>query len=221
MNILAFDCSTSNLQIALLNNHNLIEQINIENQQSHSELLVSKIQEILNHHQLTYHSLNLIAVGNGPSSFTATRVALSVAKMIRIACQIPVITVNSCELLAFIYKYQNLLTIPIHNQVKLTSLINFNNKQVFCGEYLLTKNSILTHRTEQIIDLKDLKSDKNQIILADDQNLKNYFFDQITIIKKQVFQLGLFALEKYQQKNYSSIIEPIYLLQPSITVRKK
>lgn len=230
MLILAFECNSLNLCVGLLQDNQLIEQSEINDGFSHSEMLVVKIEEILKANNIWYQDLDLVVVGNGPSSFTAIRVALSVAKMINISCQKPVVTVNKCEILTFFYNNNLLLKNNNSSQLKVTTIVNACGNEVFFARYCLENQSIkcldqpsLTSVEELVEQLKNCQD----FLIFDQQISYDHFGDKVTnqflILQNDAYSLGLLGLEKYRNfvnTNSISKISPIYLLEPRISKRK-
>ena len=229
---LAFECSALNLLVGIIRDNKLIQQSEINDGFSHSEMLIVKIEEILKNQQIWYQDLDLVVVSNGPSSFTATRVALSVAKMINISCQKPVVTVNKCELLAFFYKNNLLSSKNNNNNLKLTVIVNACGNEVFFARYCYEDMRLKCLSEPDVSTIDDLIKQLNfsqDLIIFDQQLSYDHFINKISnqalILQNDVLSLGLLGLEKYHNllKNNASNqlnISPIYLLEPRISKRK-
>lgn len=70
-------------------------------QKDHASWIQVAIQKILKESGLTIRQLDAVAVTAGPGSYTGLRVGLATAKGICYALQIPLITVNTLEIMAF------------------------------------------------------------------------------------------------------------------------
>ncbi len=102
MKLLAFDTSSHACSVALLNTEGspqIISQHLIAPMQ-HAKLILSMIEEVLSSASLTRHQLDAIAFGQGPGSFTGTRIASSVAQGLGLGLALPVIGVSSLAALA-------------------------------------------------------------------------------------------------------------------------
>lgn len=227
MLILAFECSNSQLAVAILRENKLLSQEIIEDGFSHSELLVFTISNILQKNNLHFDDLDLVVVGNGPSSFTALRVALTVAKIINISCLKPIVTVNKCEQLAF-YLKNNLKLFEINKkELYLTTIVNTANQEIFIAKYSLENNQLTCEENPRLSSIDEVLSEgKNtaNLLLFDQkdfyQKFINNFPKKIFLINNNPFHLGLFGFEKYQQFGESKEISPIYLIEPKISQRK-
>lgn len=69
----------------------------------HAEFLLSAIEGVLKAQNIWYCDLDLVATCKGPGSFSGVRVALSIAKSIKISTNIDVIAFDSSQILAYSY----------------------------------------------------------------------------------------------------------------------
>ena len=97
MLILSFDTATKALSIALTENGQLIDKIESFSEKTHSERLMPAIDEILKRNEITFSAIDLIAVGNGPGSYTGIRIALSTALGLVHSTSTPLITVSTLQ----------------------------------------------------------------------------------------------------------------------------
>lgn len=100
MRILAFDTSTRQGGVALLNGDAPPIEILTDQQRSHSELLNSFTDSALEQAHLRLSDIDLFAVDRGPGSFTGLRVAGNVAKTFAYITQKPLVALESLTILA-------------------------------------------------------------------------------------------------------------------------
>lgn len=221
--ILAIETSDSNTSVALLKNHSLLSKSSILEKGKQAELLVDEIEKILHQNFIWYQDLNLLAVNHGPGSFTGVRIGLAVAKTIRFSTNLPLITVNSCEAIA--YKYQNF-------QEEIIVVLNAGFEQFFCANFLWKNKRLLEIRSPFLanIEMIDEFLPKNNFLICG--NAKNNF---VQIIAKNYsnFQIGQdldfieadligkIAYQKFLDHEIKDEINPLYLKIPSINQRKK
>ena len=100
MNILCFDTSLDKTYIALGTTKDF-SQIKKKSKEKnyHSAYLLPKIKEILENAKITPKNLDAIVTNCGPGSFTGIRAGLSVAKVMALELNLPVVRLNSCEIL--------------------------------------------------------------------------------------------------------------------------
>lgn len=102
MYILTFDTSLEKTYISLIENKNIVENFEISNQgeKYHSSFLMSAINEILKNNKISFKNIGALGVNVGPASFTGLRVSLTAARVIAQQLDIPIITVNTFEILS-------------------------------------------------------------------------------------------------------------------------
>ena len=99
MNILAICSALNNSYFAIKHNDKIISEIIESDRNYHSLYLISKIKETFKKNNISFEELNAITVNCGPGSFTGIRVAMSIAKIIAGELNLPLIGLNSAEIL--------------------------------------------------------------------------------------------------------------------------
>ena len=103
--ILSIETTTKSCSVAVSNNGNLLcykEQVS--ETYSHSEQLTVFIQLLLDEYHLKTNDLSAIAVSAGPGSYTGLRIGVAAAKGICFALDLPLIGINSLQILCEQYK---------------------------------------------------------------------------------------------------------------------
>lgn len=99
MNILALDTCTESCSAALLYEGKLFNRVEMT-QRGHSELILGMMDTLFKQAQTTISSVNVLAFGRGPGSFTGVRVGVGVAQGIAFARDIPVVAISSLAAVA-------------------------------------------------------------------------------------------------------------------------
>ena len=141
MRILAIDTSSPICSVAILENDNLIDEINLDDGRTHSENLMPLIDSILKRNNLDIKDIEMISCCVGPGSFTGIRIGVATIKPMAEILNIKIASVISLEVLA-----KN-----VENTETIVSLIDARNNQVYCGIF-------------------DKKYNKKEEYLADDIN---------------------------------------------------
>ena len=130
MNILAIETGSTICQVGLqFKGERSFRQLAI---QSHSQVLLSLVDELLNSAGATLAGLDFIAVNHGPGSFTGMRVGVSVAQGLAFTQDIPIVGVSSLQILA-LTAFTRLHPMP---QTKLIfAAIDARMQQVYCAWY--------------------------------------------------------------------------------------
>ena len=99
MNILALDTCSECCSAALFFDGRLYEVSELT-KRGHSELILGMMDELFEQANTTINSVDVVAFGRGPGSFTGVRVGVSVAQGIAFARDIPVIPISSLAAIA-------------------------------------------------------------------------------------------------------------------------
>jgi len=101
MNIIGIDTSSEVATVALMNESKLIAEYTLNHKKSHSTNLMPMLDEMLKACEMKTSDIDLIAVCNGPGSFTGIRIGVATAKALSHVLNVPIVAVNSLEVLAF------------------------------------------------------------------------------------------------------------------------
>jgi tRNA threonylcarbamoyladenosine biosynthesis protein TsaB len=112
--ILNIETSTKNCSVALAKDgEKLVSREIAEMGYSHAEKLHVFIEEILSEANLQFSALDAIAVSQGPGSYTGLRIGVSAAKGLCYALNIPLIAVDTLEILASQISIEKGLIVPM------------------------------------------------------------------------------------------------------------
>ena len=100
MKVLALDTSARDFSVALLDNQQILDEHPATSGMSASRELIPTIQRMLQKFQWQVSDLELISLPIGPGSFSGLRIGVVVAKTLAYARSIPVIGVNTLEVVA-------------------------------------------------------------------------------------------------------------------------
>ena len=221
MLILAFDTTASSLCASLLDDEKILAQNLILESGRQSELLIPEIEKILTGQKVWYNDLGLIAATSGPGSFTGSRIGLTAARTIKLATNLPLILVNSCEAIAFKYRAKS---------GKIFVTLDAAMDEFFCAEFLAENGKVKTVMEPCLASAEDLIkiAPKDDFLLCGSgkkiakEILKNYQFE---ISEDEDFLsadlVGLLALEKFNNGEISKNLDPLYLRMPRVEMRKK
>ena len=82
MKILGIDTSSMATTIAVIEDNKLICEYTINTKKTHSQKLMLMIENMLKISDIDINEINLIAVCEGPGSFTGLRISMATAKAI-------------------------------------------------------------------------------------------------------------------------------------------
>lgn len=98
---LFFDTSSDLLKVSLIKDDKIIFDKELHTKNNHSNYLVPTIDEAFKSNNIDFKELDEIIVGNGPGSFTGTRISIAVAKTYAFSFNIPVYMISSLEELIY------------------------------------------------------------------------------------------------------------------------
>lgn len=222
--ILLIETATNICSVGLAKNGQLITHKKAEKEMSHASQLTITIQTLMADSQVKMSDLEAVAVSIGPGSYTGLRIGLSTAKGICYALNIPLISVDTLQSLA--WKTQQL-----HPEATyFIPMIDARRMEVYTAVYD-SDNNEMAERHAKIIDensFQELFEEGKTIVFAGNGAMKcaeilansNAFFINLDCSSENLFAL---ASASFQKKDFSEMayIEPFYLKSPNITKPKK
>jgi tRNA threonylcarbamoyladenosine biosynthesis protein TsaB len=145
---LAFDTSTARGSVAILEGPEIRAEIRFYSSQTHSTLLLSSIDFMLEHLGWSLKDLNLVAAGIGPGSFTGIRIGVATALGVSQSCSIPFAGISGLDALAHQAKFLN-------GQIGV--VLDAHRSQVYYGEYVSDSEKIRRTQKSELIDISDLE----------------------------------------------------------------
>ena len=98
--LLLLDTSTAVCSVSLARGTDIIARRQSSVPKAHASLLAVFIDEVLKEHHIALKDCQAVAVSGGPGSYTGLRVGVSTAKGLCFASSLPLIAVNSLDLIA-------------------------------------------------------------------------------------------------------------------------
>jgi tRNA threonylcarbamoyladenosine biosynthesis protein TsaB len=218
--ILNIETATKNCSVSLAKDGQLIALKELATEQfSHAEKLHVFIEDILKETQLTFKDLHAIAVSQGPGSYTGLRIGVSTAKGLCYALSLPLIAVDTLEILS--------QTITIDSGV-IIPMIDARRMEVFSAVFDSNKNKIRATKAE-IIDENSYKEITEVIHLVGDGAPKlpavltdDKFVFHHEILFPSAKEMVSLSFEKYKKSDFADVayFEPYYLKDFVITAKK-
>ena len=168
MKILGIDTSTMAANVAVLEDDKLICEYTINTKKTHSQKLMPMIENMLKLSDLDIKEIDAIAICVGPGSFTGLRIGMATAKAMAHVNNIPLIGVNSLEILG--------ANMDLCNR-NICSILDAQRNQVYMNKYILKDDKIteLEEISIKPIDelLEEISSSNEDWVLVGEAVYKN------------------------------------------------
>lgn len=219
--ILNIETSTKNCSVSISQNgQTLLCKEVAESGYSHAEKLHVFIEELLLGLQLNYKDLNAIAVSQGPGSYTGLRIGVSAAKGLCYALNIPLIAVDTLEVLARRIQVSEGFIIPMIDARRMeayTAVFNSNYEKVRETQAQIIEANSFETLSGSIYLLGDGASKCREILNQEDLHFKD------DILYPSASEMALLSYAKFQQNDFVDVayFEPYYLKDFMTTTPKK
>lgn len=147
MNILALDTSGSAATAAVTVDGYMIGELTIRNGRTHSQKVIPMMESLLAMLDLKPADIHLLAVANGPGSFTGLRIGVVTMKAFAYALNIPLVEVPTLMALACTLGETDGLVCP---------MMDARNRQVFTGIYRIDGDTVSVHHQDCGISIDEL-----------------------------------------------------------------
>jgi tRNA threonylcarbamoyladenosine biosynthesis protein TsaB len=209
--ILNIETATKNCSVALAKDGNVILCKEIAEQgYSHAEKLHVFIDEILKEANIGIQELNAVAVSQGPGSYTGLRIGVSAAKGFCYALQIPLIAIDTLQVLALQAKVNSGNIIPMIDARRMevySAVFTYDYEKVRATQAEIITESSFSDIEQEIYFVGD-SSEKCQSVLTQ----SNHFFLNDIVYPSAREMCGL-SFDKFQKKQFEDVayFEPFYL----------
>ena len=219
--ILNLETATKNCSVSISQHGKTILCKEIaESGYSHAERLHVFIEECLKESNITFKDLSAIAVSQGPGSYTGLRIGVSTAKGLCFALDLPLIAIDTLQVLASQLTITEGVIIPMIDARRMevySAIYNSNyEKTREVQAQILTENSFL-EIAETIHFVGDC-SEKAKTVLTN----SNFIFHE-EIVYPSANEMSELSFKKFQDSNFEDVayFEPYYLKYFMTTVSKK
>lgn len=220
--LLNIDTATEIAAISISDNEKVIESVTNNNQKNHASFLQPAIKDLLQKINHSINELNAIAVTAGPGSYTGLRVGMASAKGLCYALNIPMITVNTLEVMAL-----STINGEWDERAFYCPMIDARRMEVFAAVYNKDLLEIIKP-CSIILDnevFKDILS-TNKIYFSGSGSVK---FKNIMNNKDALFvnseattnAMAQLSYQKFLEKNFADILyaSPLYLKEFYTTIQ--
>ena len=218
--ILNIETATRNCSVAISKDGETLVCLEMAEQgYSHAEKLHVFIEESLAQAQLAYKDLDAIAVSQGPGSYTGLRIGVSAAKGLAFALDIPLIAVDTLEVLALQAKVSDGFIVPV---------IDARRMEVYSAIFDSNVQKIRKIQAEIITEDSFSAFDQNVYFVGDCLEkcktvlTKQNFIFLDDVIFPSAKEMAKISDEKYKKNDTVDVayFEPYYLKDFMVTAKK-
>jgi tRNA threonylcarbamoyladenosine biosynthesis protein TsaB len=209
--ILNIETATKNCSVSLAKNGQIVLCKEIAEQgYSHAEKLHVFIEEIIKETGVPVQEIQAVAVSKGPGSYTGLRIGVSTAKGLCYALGIPLISVDTLQVLAKQVAIENGMIVPMLDARRMevySAVFNANhNKIMEVQAEILTENSY-AEITEAVYFIGDCQEKCKTVLVKD-----NFQFLP-EIVFPSAKEISLLSYEKFVKNEFEDVayFEPFYL----------
>ncbi len=223
--LLSLETSTQACSVALYTTETILASRQIKTPRSAASKLAVMIQEVLEQANSQPSDLKGIIVASGPGSYTGLRIGVATAKGLCYALRIPLIAVNTLDLLAFqaknyLLEKQSTKAIEFDEKILLCPMLDARRMEVYCKMLDFNLQEI-TPTQAKIIDKKsfDEMLDQKIIFFLGEGSMKCEEVIQhpnarfINDLVPDAIPLGQLGYKKWIQSSFEDVesFEPFYL----------
>lgn len=209
--ILNIETATKNCSVSLAKDGSTILCKEIAEQgYSHAEKLHVFIEDILRETGVTVQDLNAVAVSKGPGSYTGLRIGVSTAKGLCYALGIPLLSIDTLQVLAKQATIAKGIVIPMIDARRMevySAIFDANNTKTREVQAEIVTEDSFTAFNEDIYFIGDCQ-EKCKTVLTKD----NFHF-LTNVVFPSANEMSVLSYEKYNKKEFEDIayFEPFYL----------
>ena len=147
MKVLGIDTSSLAASVAVIEDNKLICEYTINTKLTHSQKLMPMIENMLKISDINVNEMDMIAVCQGPGSFTGLRIGMATAKALAHVNKLHIVGINSLELLAG--------NMDLCDK-KICSILDAQRTQVYMGQYKFENNELVELKNVDVVEIDDL-----------------------------------------------------------------
>lgn len=209
--ILQIETSTVCCSVALSNDGKTLDEIIINKGSfQHAEQLHPLIDTLLSKNQLKANQLTAVAVSFGPGSYTGLRIGVSAAKGLAYALEIPLITIDTLQILSNGIEVNEGLIIPMIDARRMevyTATFWTNGQRLEPTRALIVEESAFNHLNSTLHIVGDAQQKAKELL-----SHERFVFHE-NVVYPLAKNMSALAFEKYQNKEFADIAycEPQYV----------
>lgn len=195
MKVLAIESASIAASCAVSEDGSLLGEYTLNHKKTHSEKLMPLIEELLNKLNIKIQDIDVIAISEGPGSYTGLRIGAAIAKSLAFAVDIPIANIPTTKSLAANVFDVSKLIVPV---------MDAKAGRIYTGVYRWNEGKISTVKEQypcNIVDMLEMMNEYEEPIIFNGDGAVNYR----DIIEKKLRQRAYFAPERYNFLNASTL----------------
>lgn len=168
MKVLAIESASVTASCAVSDDDTVIGEFSLSHKKTHSEKLMPLIESLINELGLKLQNIDVIAISEGPGSYTGLRIGAAIAKSLAYAEGIHIANVPTMKSLAFNVYYEDRFIVPI---------MDAKAGRIYTGIYKWNNENIMTVMKQfpcNIEELIEKLNSLNEIIILNGDGSVNY-----------------------------------------------
>ena len=213
MNILALSTTSSSGSIAIFKEDHISYINHLDIKITHSERLLPQIDAGLKNSKISISDIDLVVIANGPGSFTGVRIGLATAKGICMAHDIPLLPINTLELLAnnIAHSNRNILALIDARMAEVYAALYSPELEIIIPATNAKPVDLFKMITEPVIIVGDGGKEFKKLIIDSGINYTFCLYHQNIPLASTLISIAL--MSNIPEYNFESIseLEPYYL----------
>lgn len=200
MKILSIESASVTASCALAEDENILGEYTLNHKKTHSEKLMPLIEDLMEELGIKINDIHVIAISEGPGSYTGLRIGAAIAKSLAFAAGIDIVNVPTMKSLAANVYDEDKLIVPV---------MDAKAGRIYTGIYKWVDSQcfeVLEQFPCNIDELIEILNDYKEPVVFNGDGSVNYR----DIIKKKLNRKAYFAPETFNYLKASTLSHIAY-----------
>ncbi len=213
--VLAFDTAMGGISVGVIASNGHIVSRQMETAREQASMLVPMIQEVLDEAQIEFKDIDLLGCSVGPGSFTGLRIGLTTARVLSLSLDVPLIGLNSLEVMAHHYVTEKPILVVLETK-----------RKDFYFQYFDTARTDLTPPfsglAQEVIDAApcDTFDIGGDCLSRFKSTIKGNFDTLQNLVQPDPIIMAQMSLARFEPGIDKNSVDPIYLRDADVSVSK-
>ncbi|HBD64845.1 MAG TPA: tRNA (adenosine(37)-N6)-threonylcarbamoyltransferase complex dimerization subunit type 1 TsaB [Clostridiales bacterium] len=196
MKVLAIESSSITASCAVSDNEKLLGEYTLNHKKTHSEKLMPLIESLMTDLNISIQDIDVIAISEGPGSYTGLRIGAAIAKSMAYAVNIPIVNVPTMKSMAGNVLDLNKLIVPV---------MDAGAGRIYSGIYRWENQELITVVEQfpcNIHELTDMLNEYEEPVIFNGDGSVNYR----SVIEEKFKGKMHFAPERFNYLSASTLV---------------